>query len=52
MAITDEGALLDELSEHLGPGQLGVELLVGAFTGLQEACESQGGVNFRHTLKH
>lgn len=37
VTVADEGALLDELGEHLGPGQLAVELLLRPLAGLEEA---------------
>lgn len=39
-----ERAFLDELGEHLCVQQLGVQLVTGAFSGLEETCEDQHGV--------
>ena len=41
VAVAHEGALLDELREHLGPRQLDVELLLGPVPGLQEPCREE-----------
>ena len=41
MAVADEGALLDEMGEHLGPRQLDVELLLGPVPRLQEPCRAE-----------
>lgn len=39
--VADEGTLLDELSEHLSPRQLTVELLLRSVPRLQETCRKK-----------
>lgn len=41
VAVADEGALLDELSEHLGPRQLAVKLLLRSIPRLQKTCSTR-----------
>lgn len=41
VAVADEGALLDELGEHLGPSQLAVKLLLCSIPRLQKTCRSR-----------
>lgn len=40
--VADEGALLDEADEDLRLGELGVELLVGSVSALQEPWRNSG----------
>lgn len=41
VTVADEGTLLDELSEHLRPAQLTVELLLRSVPRLQETCRTK-----------
>lgn len=41
VSVTNKGALLDELSEHLSPRHLDVEFLLRPVTGLQETCRNR-----------
>lgn len=41
VAVADEGALLDELSEHLSPRQLAVKLLLRSIPRLQKTCRTR-----------